>query len=330
MEFNPERQNHGVHFKNQPKLSGFEVDQKNDEKRVTLVPQIEAFIADSDLFRGKDVSVEFSHKGVSSLVSFLEVDGKKYVLKIPLSSKPDEGEVQFLRAWESVGVSVPHVHEEGKVGDQPYILMDYIDAQALMDEIKQGTAKEDIFIELGRILATMHTPKVEGYGRLINGEPQYREFKDWLFSEDIQRRVRAVQENNLLTDEHGSLTKAFDILTEYAEKNPTSTYCHFDYSATNILATEPPTVIDPNPMLNLGILDIARSIVLSISEKGSIDSAKQLKEGYFSGNTPYDSRALQAAIILNAYIKFNYWHKKKKNRAMENVRQYLAQTSHLL
>lgn len=318
-----------IHFKNQPKLSGFEVDKKFDERRVVLASQIETLLAEDELFKDKDVSVEFSHKGVSSLVSFVEADSKKYVLKIPLSSNSEEGEAQFLEAWEAVGVSVPHIYKEGRVGEHPYILMDFVDAPILMDEIKQSTAKKDIYIELGRTLAIMHTPKAEGYGRIIKGKPQYREFKEWLASEDIINRVKATQENNLLTDEHGSLTRVFDVLNAYSEKHPISTYCHFDYDATNILATEPITIIDPNPTLNLGIIDIARSIVISISRSGSVDSGKQLKEGYFSGNAPYNVNALQAAIILNAYMKFPYWYKKEKKEAIENMRQYLAQTAHL-
>jgi hypothetical protein len=35
-------------------------------------------------------------------------------------------------------------------------------------------------------------------------------------------------------------------------------------------------------------------------------------------------------IIRDASMKFPYWHKKNKAKAMDNTRQYLLQTRHLL
>ena len=72
MESNPEKITSTIHFKNQPKLSGSEIDKNRDERRLALVSSIENFLLNDDLFRGKEIEVEFSHEGISSLVCFIE------------------------------------------------------------------------------------------------------------------------------------------------------------------------------------------------------------------------------------------------------------------
>jgi hypothetical protein len=79
-------------------------------------------------------------------------------------------------------------------------------------------------------------------------------------------------------------------------------------------------------MLNNGIIDIGRSIQLASTSIDAHKGIEQLKEGYFSENRPYSQRALQASIILSAYMKFPYWHKKNNTENIEHTRQYLAET----
>ena len=95
------------------------------------------------------------------------------------------------------------------------------------------------------------------------------------------------------------------------------------------MATEPLTVFDPNPILNQGIIDIGRSI-LSTLFHANFEGAEQLKEGCFGNGAEYNSSALQASIILNAYWKFVYQHKTGRIAEINTVRELLAQTSHLL
>ena len=148
MEPHPEKQASRIVFKNQPKLSGFEIDKRYDDLRSMLVPYIENFLSTDELFKDKQVNVEFSHQGVSSLLSFVEVGDEKYVLKIPLNTTFAEGEATFLKAWESTGVATPHILREGIIADFPYILMSYVDAPVLADAIAQGEAKEGSTIYL--------------------------------------------------------------------------------------------------------------------------------------------------------------------------------------
>ncbi len=316
-----------VIFTNEPKLSGFDIDKRADDLRVSLIPHLESFLTSDELFAGKEISVEFSHAGVSSLLSFVETEGKKYVLKIPLFDSVLAGnEALFLKAWGSVGVSVPHVYKTGVIDEHQFLMMEFVDAPVLMDVIERGEAKENVSIELGKILARMHTAKAEGFGQIVDGKPEFKTFREWISNEKIQERIEYVKNHGVLTEEHGSIDRAVEILITFAEKNDSSTYCHFDFGATNILATDPLTVIDPSPVLNLGIVDIGRSVLLE--HCGGFDG-EQLKQGYFSDGE-YDAQALQAAILLSAYWKVVYWHQKNKTEQIENVRKFLSESSHLL
>jgi fructosamine-3-kinase len=324
----PENMSSKITFKNQPKLSGHEADQKYDERRQALIPEIENFVSTDEFFRDREASIEFSHKGASSLVSFIEADNEKFVLKVPLSSSGFESEGQFLKAWEKVGVRVPHVFKEGKLGVRSYLLMEYIDAPTLIDAEAQGLVKRDTAHEQGKILRQMHAAKAEGYGRSIDGKPEFDSFEKWLESDIIRKRIGEVQENGVLGDEHGPIADALDKLIEYTKNNPESVYCHFDFGASNILATEPLTVIDPHPLFNHGVIDIGRSMLLSASG-GNSKSSEKMKEAYYEGED-VDVSALQASIIFSAYWKTAYWHKVGKTKSIENVRNYLAETRGLL
>ncbi|MES2436402.1 MAG: phosphotransferase [Patescibacteria group bacterium] len=315
-----------ITFKNQPKLSEAEVDQKLNDRRIALIPHIQNFLETNKLFKNKEVTLEFSHKGVSSQVCFLEVAdiNIKYVLKIPLTNAdPDGNEAVFLSAWESVGVKVPHVYEYGKISDRPYILMEFVDAPLLTDA-KEFKEIKDLPFEQGKILRQMHTAKAHGFGRIKNSKPEFETFKEWILSDDMKERINYVKEHNLLGDEHGPIDDVLTTLIAYTEKYPESTYCHFDYGGNNMLATNPLTIIDPDPMVTNGIIDIGRSMLL-LSSGGYYDGAARLKAGYF-GTDAIDEKALKSAIVVNAYWKFPYWHKKNKLVPMSNVQKYLAQS----
>lgn len=314
-------------FKNEPKLSEHEADSKFNERRIALIPQVEGFISSHKRFKGKETSVSFAHEGVSSLICIIETQEEKLVLKIHLSilRRTDEG--QFLSVWEQAGVSVPHVLEEGTLNGHAYVLMDYIDAPLLGEKYsREKLIDNGLHSEMGSILRKMHEPKGEGYGRLIDGKGEFSNFKDWLESEDMKNRFKYVKDNGVLGEEHGSLPLACKILLEYVGDKKSS-YCHFDYGSKNIFATNPITVFDPNPELNNGYMDLARSAVNSIAHDGKFPN--QLIDGYFS-NELYDKKILQAAILVNSYYKFNYWHKTNKLKAIRNIQEHLIKTKNII
>ena len=286
--------NTNIIFKNEPKLSEHEVDSKFNERRITLIPFVKDFISNHDLFKDKEVNVTFAQKGISSLVCIIESSNEKLVLKIPLSVSHSLGEGQFLKAWEQAGVKVPHVIEEGMLGEHSYALMEYVDAPILSEVYNNEELLENgIYFEMGQTLSAMHEPRAEGYGRVVDGHAEFVEFKDWINSEDMQKRYQYVGENMFLGEEHGSLATAIEILTKHDNSEKKSSYCHDDFGASNIFATHPITVFDPNPRFNNRYLDLGRSVFIRICHDGIFP--QQFLDGYF-GDKPYDEKVLHASI----------------------------------
>ncbi|HSI21083.1 MAG TPA: aminoglycoside phosphotransferase family protein [Verrucomicrobiae bacterium] len=317
-----------IHFKNTPRLLEHEADQEFNARRLALVPKVERFLEEESLFEGKELSVEFAQTGVSSLVCFVECDGKKYVLKVPLSHTMGEAEALFLKKWEAAGVKTPHVYGDGRLGDHPYLLMEFVEAPVLEDAIAGGTAPETVWRDMGHTLAQMHTTQGSGFGRIANGKPQYDTFEGWLFSDSTQKRVTTIQNQGLLRSEHGPIAKVINMLVAYSEQHPESTFCHFDFTPPNLLATTPLTVIDPDPTLNYGVMDIARTI-FNMHCSGFAEQAMRIKEGYFE-KAEVDEKVLQAAIVLSAHWKFFFWQKTGREKEMAEAREFLAAGCHLL
>lgn len=313
-------------FSNEPKLSEHEADAKFNERRTSLVPHVKDFISSHPRFKNKDVSVTFAQKGISSLISIIETPDEKLVLKIPLSVSHSRGEAQFLKVWEQEGVKVPHVFTEGEIGGHPYTLMEYIDAPILGDVYtNEELIEKKIYLEIGRMLRIMHIPEAEGYGLVVNGKAEYKEFSEQLEGHDMQKRFQYVKENKLLGDEHGSLDIALKILLEYVHGKKSS-YCHDDFGPNNMFATNPITVFDPNPRFSNGYLDLGRSLAVRI---GHNISPEQMIEGYF-GDEPYNKEVLHSAILLNIYMKLPYKHKTNKQKVIKNLQEYLIKNKHLL
>ena len=290
-------------FRNEPKLSEHEADNKFNERRLALIPKIKEFIYSHKRFQGEEASITFAHEGVSSLICIIETQKEKLVLKIHLSILRSTDEGHFLNVWEQAGVSVPHVIEEGILNRHAYVLMEYIDAPLLGDKSSREELNDNgLRSEMGATLRKMHEPKGEGYGHLIEGKGEFSNFKDWIMSENMQNRFQYSKDNQLLGEEHGSLSLACKILFEYVGDKKSS-YCHFDFGSKNIFATNPITVFDPAPELNNGYIDLGRSIVNSLAHDGVFPN--KLIDGYFASES-YSKKVLQAAILINSYYKFFY------------------------
>ncbi|MFA6445889.1 MAG: phosphotransferase [Candidatus Paceibacterota bacterium] len=330
MKYEPEKNTSVIELKNEPKLSEHEADKIYNERRIALVPYIKDFVSKSERWRGKDVSITFVERGVSSLVSIIETGDEKVILKIPLGLNFSDGESIFLRTWEVSGVKVPHVIEDGVLNGHSYILMEYIDAPRL-EEIytDEESLQKNIPEEMGRIFHNMHKPVAEGYGRVMKGKAEYREFKLWLNGSQMKTMIDFVEEKKLLTEEHGSLELARKILLLFIKKEAKSSYCHEDFGASNVFATKPFTVFDPNPVFNHAYYDLGRSIVLAMTKDGGNRAVEQLIKGYFDGK-PYNKKALQSFILINAYMKFPYWYKTKRTKLIAKLQEYLIKTKHLL
>ncbi len=317
-----------ITFINKPLFSTYEIETKTNERRLALIPHVEVFLKQHSLFKDKDVLVTFPAAGSSSFTCIIEAEGIKRVLKIPLSpEKLYESEGAFLRAWEKVGVKVPHVIEEGKIDGSHYLLMEFIDAKPLPEVYKKGAMiREEIFVKMGSVLRMMHNVKAEGFGVMENGKGNYSKFSEWL-EYLINEKVEYVNDVSLLDDsKHGNLSLAIQKINEYVGISTESSYCHNDFAYQNIFATDPLTVFDPVPLLDHPYMDLARAIVTALGREMNEEASEHLIRGYAGNDLFIDRSALQAVIILQSHWKFGRWSKVGKENGIKNVQAYLEKT----
>ena len=271
-----------ITFTNEPKLSPHEVDRSRNESRITIVAGLTDFVENNTHFKGKDVCVTFAQDGVSSLVMILDARGEKYVLKTPLITGRGDLEPLFLRTWEAVGVLVPHIFEEGKLGEYPYALMNYIDAPLLKNLYgsREALLEKGMYKEMGRVMQRMHVPRAYGYGIPREGKVEYNTFGEWLSDGYLDNRIAYGKENGLFQNMQLP-HKAVELLKGAYGNETKSAYCHNDFDACNIFGTEPITVFDPNPSFNHPYLDLGTAITTGTSLLGTSEVSRQLKEGYF-------------------------------------------------
>ncbi len=317
-----------ITFLNEPKLSEHEADTNFNERRTALLPVLKDFISNHFLFLSKKVDITFLHAGVSSLVCILDTMEQKYILKVPLSLLTSGLEGSFLKVWEDSGVRVPHVFEEGTLGDHFYVLMEYIEAQTLIQKYSNEELLEKrAYYDLGKMLRKMHATKTEGCSNIVNDKkgPGYQTVAEWLESDTRTKEQFAyVKENQLLNDrDHGSIEEVCRLIISRIGNNKETVYCHNDFHTGNVFATEPLTVFDPWACFHHPYMDIARSIILA-SKVGLDEVTKQLVEGYFDGEE-YDQVLLRAFITINIWVKLPYMHKTKQIETIEDLRKYLNQ-----
>lgn len=317
-----------VVFRNQPKLSEYDVDRKRNELRMKLVAEIEVLLSEADRFAGEEVFVTFPEKGASSLVGIIETSQEKLVLKIPLNSI--RGEAEFLEVWEREGVTVPHVIEKGELESKPYLLMEHIDAPTIHGTYRKGEViRKGFYLEMGKILRVMHRARAEGYGRFFGGKAEHSDFAPWLEETRLQYAPYTAEYKLLDDDVHGSVAGAFERIRTFVHNDPQSRYCHNDFTYANIFDTSPLTVFDPDPIFSHPYMEVARAMVQGIGGTGRPEAAEQLLQGYF-GDESIDRGALQAALVVQSCTKFPYWHKTKRVQSIQDVQRYLASTKHFL
>lgn len=309
-----------------------EVYTKSNERRMSLLPHVETFLNQNSLFKNKDMQVFFPSAGSASLTCIVETPETKKVLKIPLSSQSFyESEGTFLKAWEKVGVKVPHVIEEGRIDGSYYLLMDFVEAKTLQEEYKKGAMiKNEIFVKMGRTLRVMHNAKSEGFGVIKNGKGAYSRFSEWLDYQLKEKASYADDERFLDDGKHGNFSLAIQKMNEYVGESNGSSYCHNDFAYQNIFATEPLTVFDPIPILGHPYMDLARAIVTALGRGMHEDASEQLMSGYAGNDLILNRSVLQAALILQSYLKFGYWNKTGKEQGIKDVQTYLEKTKDLL
>jgi fructosamine-3-kinase len=317
-----------ITFTNEPLLSEHGVDRKFNERRISLLPLVKDFITNHPRFIDKEVSVSFAHKGVSSLISIIDTAEEKLILKIPLSMSNNGSEALFLREWEKAGVKVPHVFEEGRLGESSYILMEFINAPLLSSAYSsQELLEKTIYFQMGEMLYQMHIPEARGYGKVNNRAGEFNDFEQWIRSADMEKRALYINENALWNEDiYGSLSQATEILIDHVKKENKSTYCHEDFNLSNLFATQPITVFDPSPRFNNRYLDIGRTL-LSFLEKPIC--SEQFLSGYFK-EEELNRKVLHASVMINIFIKLPYSHQTKNQTRIDKYYEYLSKNKHLL
>ncbi len=248
-----------VVFRNQPKMSEHEVDEKFNKMKIEFIPYIEQYVTEHNLFKNEsEVGIEFAHKGVSSIIAIIDTPTNKFVLKIPRSKELSAGEALFFAVWEKAGVSVPHVLETGVMHDLPYTLIEFIDAPTLdVAYSQEERLDKKMFVEMGQTLRLMHSVRADGYGSVVDGKPEFETVEEWLAGDDMKKRFDYIHEHNLLEGLGDVLERSLEVIKRNAETSG-STYCHADYGSANMFATNPITIFDSNPKFNSGYYDLGR------------------------------------------------------------------------
>lgn len=314
-----------VILRNEPKLSEREGDEDLNTMRTEFVPYIQDFVTEHDLFKNEaEVGIEFAHKGISSVIAIIDTPAGKWVLKIPRNKTNTVGEGQFLQVWEKAGVTVPHIIETGELKGFPYTLMECIDAPTLDTQYTtEELTSNGMFAEMGKILRLMHSEKVSGYGRVVDGEPEFETAEEWLQGDDMKKRFEYIDEHNLLEGVEGELTKALEVITQNS-KTEKSTYCHDDFFPANMFATSPITIFDPQPRFNSGYYDLGRIKFFNLALKSSEESFQQLLDGYF-GEDSCNNQVLNAYTFLAFCMKCRYWHKSGREEELNVAKKYFSQ-----
>lgn len=275
------------------------------EKAKPLKKNVESYLKDNNRYAGKNLTIEFSDDGASSLLAFIGYDGaRKEALKIPMKPEHDVGIPAAFRAWEQVGVAVPRVLEDGVIDGRPYTLMEYIDAGTVQkNRSTEELLASEWFVGMGKTLRCMHQAKGAGYGNLDkDSNGALSTFDEWLNLPLAVQRDSYVRKHALI--DSGILDAAREKLSAYAE-NAETVICHNDYSISNIFDTNPPTVFDPAPELNAPLVDLGKTIMNSAPFDDAV--IEQIIRGYESGDSvsgippiTVDRGILFAAFVVTA------------------------------
>lgn len=312
-----------INFLNEPKLSDQEHNKDQDERRLSLIKEIEKFLNGHSLFQEKIINIHFFQEGVSSLVSKIETGDDTSILKIQIRPTGAKGEGLFLRTWEANEISVPRIIEDGYIGEHYYILMENINESFG----KKDNVDANFFFEIGKTLNKMHKVSAEGFGRLKDtGVAEYQDFESWITEDkQINNQKKYILDNNILPEnEYGYINDAIKYLVDKIGNN-SSVYCHNDFSPKNIFLTKPLTVFDPVPSFNNPYIDLGRSILKIVSE--GFDKKEYIKSflrGYFEYEK-CNSELLQSSLLFNAYTMIPNLNKTGQIEKIEQIKKFLSE-----
>lgn len=279
----------------------------NANNYINSVINESAFLSELD-----DISIEFYHEGVSSIVAKLILsDGKKYVLKTSSRNKILKSEIISLKKWKEVGVVVPDIYEEGDIDQHPYYIMDYFDGLTLKNKIDDNSiGLEYVGKIMGETLAKMQKVSGVGFGfpsagkdtELLGTIPLLKDYLEFEFVNSnkfdlVCKEFPEIEWTNIAKSHMEYLLKEYDDTFSFLG--------NMDYSPRHFFATENPTMFDPYPELIPKYFDVAFYLIpeRGTSEGNSYSIRKSTLNSYLSINGKINNNLLRSALWLLTYRK---------------------------
>ncbi|MGB4076492.1 MAG: aminoglycoside phosphotransferase family protein [Minisyncoccia bacterium] len=326
-----------VTFRNQPRTgTDNALLARYEDERKEIVDRLEGFLQQHDRLKGKDVTVEYFSRGVSSLAMKIEAPNETVVLKIPFEGDPTDGEAFALHAWKEVGVMTPDVLDIGKIGNSNYILLQYLPVGSIIDvTTHEERVESDIYEYLGRTLRKMHRVQTDGYGPIDGkGRGAYPTFEEALPSFTEGKDGTYVIEQGLMDATH--LKRARTALVTYEQEHPGGVLCHTDYGLGNALASNPPAIFDPAPTSTIPYMDIGRAVYGLVTEGDQ--AIERFIASYEQGDgnelIQLDRKLIHAAVIYVSIHKLAKSHRKQHDPELAaripRIQGYLERNQHLV
>lgn len=271
---------------------------------------------------------ELFQEGDSSAVYKVVTEKGPLVIKMVTNADALQGEIDFLNAWREQGVKTPTI-ELRHVPDEKLPIaiaqMEFINAPLLEKTMSnQDMVQRGISRELGRIQARMHAVTAEGFG-MPYGHRKYHTFTEEVQHHILGSRSAELLKSGLVTPHDLEIAQqAVDLLEADIQAGRKPTLTHNDLRPYNILASDPVTVIDPEPRISHPYMCLGLTVLKS-RIMGSDGEESEISAGY-AEISPIDNKVLEAAITLKAISKIRTWSRMGKTEWVKKAQQMVRET----
>jgi Ser/Thr protein kinase RdoA (MazF antagonist) len=204
-----------------------------------------------------EMTIKKCEQSYNNQVYFVSLDSNKYILKIFNSKQRYEKEHFALCFLHEQNISVQKVQDFGKTSDGKFFLiLDFIEAEDVINALKEITDKKEFFRKLGELRARLHLIQNSNFGEIIKSDKDLVVLRDW--ESFIDKRVEKMFWGDKNTREYAFYEKFKHLLA--LDHGPC--FCQGDSSFSNILFSEEGfTLIDFEfAFWGSGVYDICTSI----------------------------------------------------------------------
>ena len=204
-----------------------------------------------------DISVTIEQRidRAKAVVYIISRHGEKEVLRLSVSPLYSVQNIAAAyRAWEQIGIPVPHAKAEGGQGSIEYLLMEYMADSPFTFDVSLDVQVK-VASRMGSLLARMREVRLEGFGHLDeNGQG---ELESW------SELVKSYYSHDWITAK-GYLTVVESLairrIKDSAFALDSSVLLHGDYKLKNVFVAENgdiTAVTDPKPLAGDPLWDFA-------------------------------------------------------------------------